>query len=109
MKQINFFNRKRNESYVADEAEKITDRRLTITSVLDKETKRMEKQSEFITIDVKSDLSKYKVSDFALENLLAVGATLKPCVLQGSRFENIRRIESSLENIQTMSNENKTE
>lgn len=109
MKQLNsFFDRKRNTSYVSEKPVHINDRRLQVSSSLNTKTNRMVKKTEFKTID-KSAIKKFKVSDFALENLLSVNADLKPCTLQGSRFENIRRIESSLDNLQTMSNENKTE
>lgn len=106
MKQVNFFNRRRNTSYKPAVPEVVADSRFTVTSVFDEDTKRMVKKSEYRTINRHAEMKEYRCSDFALENLLSVNAQLIPCQLIGDRFANIRNIEASLSSIENnMSNQ----
>ena len=103
-KKINFFDRKYNitTSYQCDEH--VTDARFGHETIKDVKTNKLLKQSKFVPIDRSNEMDKYKVSDFALENLLEVGATLKPCSLTSSQFVAIRSLEDKLSNIEFMSN-----
>ena len=57
---------------------------------------RIMKELEFVKVNRSEENAKYKVSDFYLENLLALGADLKPITLQGSTIENTDAIMNGL-------------
>lgn len=100
MKQVNFFERKYNTRIETPQPEEIiTDARFVQTVEKCEITKKLLRKSNFVPTDRKGEMDKYRVSDFALENLLEVGATLKPCSLSTSQFTAVRNLESKLASI----------
>ena len=47
-------------------------------------TKRLVGRSSFVTVDRFAEMKNFRVSDFTLENLQAIGANLQQCTLTGS-------------------------
>lgn len=71
---------------------------VTQSDVLDEKTQRLVRRSELRKCS-DDTLSHLKVSDFALENLLSVGATLNPCQLSHDLNTNMNIAETALNNI----------
>ena len=80
------------------------DKRFVSEKVKDDRSNRIISRSKYLPIDNNKTLSKYKVSDFALENLIAIGAELKPCKLNTNNFVSISKMEKQLSNIVEQSN-----
>ena len=70
---------------------------LVTTSNLDEDTGRMISKTELRTVDRKEEMKNYRVQDFCLENLLAIGAPLTPVQLEGSRDASMSAIEGVLD------------
>ena len=70
-------------------------------SVYDEETSRMVTKIEFKTIDRVEEMKPFKVSDFYLENLLAIGASLTPSHMAASPHKAVSDMIATLETITT--------
>lgn len=70
---------------------------LTKEKVLDEDTGRVFYRSSYVLKDNNKELSKYRVSDFSLENLISIGAVenLRKVHLNNGNFENIESLERS--------------
>lgn len=84
---------------------------LCSSQVLDEKIGRLVKKTQFSPFSNK--LSKYKVSDFSIENLQAVGVldSMKSVTLTASQFSKINSVEKAMENIvskHTINNNQKT-
>ena len=75
-----------------------TVRTLTTVNELDTVTGRMRKKSKYTRIDNDSR-DTLSIADFSLDNLLAVGAELKPCSLSRSTMECIDNADMQAMNI----------
>lgn len=73
--------------------------RKTRTQVLDKETNRLVTKVEFKTIDRKEEMKPFRVSDFYLDNLIAIGATLDPAQMTASPHKAVSDMINTLETI----------
>lgn len=75
---------------------------LSREQVVDESTGRVFYKSSYVVKDNSKTLSKFKVSDFALENLIAVDAlkTMNPVHLSNGVFEAIDSLENSFSNIE---------
>ena len=82
----------------------VVDKRFVTEQVKDERSKRIISRSKFQPIDNATAMSKYKVSDFAMENLIAIGANLQPCKLSTNTFASISNMETQLSNIVEQSN-----
>ena len=65
----------------------------------DKKLRRMCSKSSLVTVDRIKELNCFKVSDFSMENLQAIGANLNPVHLIGSTESAISTLESKLSKI----------
>ena len=68
---------------------------------LNEKLKRIFYKTELKTLDNKSDMAKYRVSDFSIENLSAIGKlnSLKPVKMAGDKFASIANIEKQLSSL----------
>lgn len=82
----------------------VPDKRFVTEQVKDERSNRIISRSKFQPIDNAKVMAKYKVSDFALENLIAIGANLQPCKLSTNTFASISNMEKQLSNIVEQSN-----
>lgn len=73
--------------------------RKTIVQELDEGTQTLISVIKYKTIDRREEMKPYKVSDFAISNLIAIGADLQPSVLQGSQHFSISSLEKILANM----------
>ena len=64
---------------------------------LDEVNQRIVTELQTKTFNRAEEMKPYKVSDFCLENLIAIGAKLEPTTLQGSPNQVITDIVSTLE------------
>ena len=69
-------------------------KRLVTSNVYDERLQRMLPKSEFKTIDRHEEMKHYRVSDFALENLISVGKELTPVSLDPSPFDVLNNVPS---------------
>ena len=84
------------------------DKRLTTKQEYDERTKIICNTSEYTTIDRAKEMNNYKVSDFSLSNLMAIGAPLNEMSsIPGDRFRAIANMESQMSSIQRDINNNK--
>ena len=75
------------------------------TTYLDEGLNRIIRKSEFCTVDRQKEMENYKVNDFALENLLAIGADLQACRLTGSTDMVINTLGQSFARAESMTTE----
>ena len=61
---------------------------------------------EEVTVDRCEEMKPYRVSDFCLENLIAIGATLDTSRLEASPHQSITAMEHTLANIAHETNNN---
>lgn len=80
------------------------DKRFVTEQVKDERSNRIISRSKFQPIDNAAAMSKYRVSDFALENLIAIGANLQSCKLSTNTFASISNMEKQLSHIVEQSN-----
>lgn len=73
--------------------------RKTRTQVFDKETNRLVTKVEFKTVDRAEEMKPFRVSDFYLDNLIAIGATLDPAQMQASPHKAVSDMINTLETI----------
>ena len=95
LKAIPHFARINSEEYrykCAGNFDSYNNKRFVSSKVMDEKTGRVVSKSEFKNIDSYEELKMYKVSDFALENLTAVGADLRPTSIASSAFNVIDSI-----------------
>lgn len=79
---------------------KTNDKRLHISVVKSDVTNTLVRKSEFKEIDRVKEMENYRVCDFSLENLLAIGANISTVpALTGSRFTAIENIEKQITNL----------
>lgn len=82
-----------------------TDARLVSKISYDENTRRMVRTSSFSVVDRNEEMKNYKVSDFSLENLQAIGAKLTDVgSIAGSRFASILNAEKHLSNMENSIN-----
>lgn len=76
--------------------------------VLSESLKRITYQNQYVPEDPCSNFSKYKVSDFSIENLRATGTLekLSTTIIKGDKFVSIANMEKQFN---SMSNSTKTE
>lgn len=76
--------------------------------VLSESLNRITYQSQYVPEDPRANFSKYRVSDFTIENLSATGTLdkLSSTILQGDKFLSIANMEKQFN---SMSNQTKTE
>lgn len=72
---------------------------LSFTEVKNEKTGTICKKSSYKTVDRVSEMANYKVSDFSIENLLAVGAKLTPTHLVGDTDLKMLHLENSVSKI----------
>lgn len=70
--------------------------RLVTTQELDENTGKILNKSVFKPVDRVSEMQNYSVNDFALENLLAVGAPLVPAMLKRDNLSSVDTISRSI-------------
>ena len=70
-------------------------------SSVDPITNRVITKIEKVTIDRPEEMKIYQCSDFAMENLLAVGATLNPTSMTASPYKAVSDMQSVLSNLET--------
>ena len=90
------------------ERTKPEEKRFTQRVEIDPKLGRMMKKAEYKVVDRVAEMEHFKVSDFSLENLLAVNAKLVPAQLSGNTFENLQRMESALEDIAASQSQTET-
>jgi hypothetical protein len=74
-----------------------SDARLVSTVELNKETNSYIRKSEYKKIDRVKEMENYRVSDFSLSNLLAIGANIENVgSLSGSSFGIVEQFEKQL-------------
>lgn len=78
-------------------------RRLVRTSTFDETIGRMVTRTKYETISRVEEMKPYRVSDFCLENLVAVGAKLQSTNLTASPHKAISDMQDVLENIPSTS------
>ena len=86
------------------------DRRLVSTQVVNERTGFIGRKSEYKTINREEEMKNYRVADFSLTNLLAIGADIKECgPLLGNRFESVANMESHIRSIESSINNDNNE
>lgn len=73
--------------------------RLVSSKVFDEKSRRVITKFKKTTVVRSEEMKPYKVSDFFLENLLAIGASLDPTHLQASPHRAVTDMTRTLENI----------
>ena len=76
-------------------------KRLRTSQVVDERTGKICNKSEFVPVDRVKEMENYSVNDFALENLLAVGAKLDAVTLSMDSLSSVDGVASTLASIPT--------
>lgn len=80
---------------------------LTQVDKLDETTGTIISESSYVKQDNVTELNKYKIADFSLNNLIAVGATLNPVTMNKSTMENIDNLSHQCVNLnESLTNNN---
>lgn len=74
-------------------------RRNVRVQVVDENTRSVKTKVELKTIDRAEEMRPYRVSDFSLDNLIAVGAKMTPAVLTASPHKSVTDMAATLESI----------
>lgn len=78
--------------------------RLTQVEEFDESTGKILRKSVFKPVDRSAEMQNYSVNDFALENLLAIGAPLSPALLRRDNLSSVDAINTHLNSIVLPSN-----
>lgn len=70
--------------------------KLQYTKELDAKTNRVARKAKKVIKDRYEEMKNFRVSDFSLENLQAIGAELNPTMLSRSNINTIQEIESAI-------------
>lgn len=112
-KPISHFERRNNPScrHKLHVVTAIPEGRLVVYDEIDATTNRIIRKSEYKTIDRQKEMENYRCSDFALENMLAVGVNIQPTKLPSSGFAMLDNMEYQVSKISSdiKKNINKTQ
>ncbi len=68
-------------------------------NTFDENTGLMSTKVKYVTIDRKAEMKPFRVSDFSLDNLLAIGAKLDSAQLTASPLAQVANMEKTLSNL----------